>query len=246
LSIWALADLHLSLGDPSKDMSFFGPPWEGYVQKMEYNWKKKVSTEDLVLLPGDISWAKTLEGAEEDLAWIDHLPGTKVMIRGNHDYWWSSRAKMEQVLPPSIHCIHNDSFIWQDIAIGGARLWDTQEYQFLSFIDRKTNLREVIKDIDVQQEQKIFRRELERLERSLQSFPSSARFRIAMTHYPPIGAFLKDSEASRVLEKFQVDVCVFGHLHSVHHASLPFGEKGGVRYLFVSADYVDFTPIKVC
>ena len=121
--IWALADLHLAHSVPSKNMAVFGPVWEGYMDKMAASWKELVKPDDLVLLPGDITWAMKLEEAKIDLAWIDSLPGTKVLIRGNHDYWWSSAKKMSEMFPPSVHFIHNNAYHFNDIAIGGSRLW---------------------------------------------------------------------------------------------------------------------------
>ena len=126
-------------------MSFFGPSWENYTSRIKESWKRQVSEEDLVLLPGDISWASSLELAKTDLEWIAELPGTKVMIKGNHDYWWGSNAKMEKALPPSVHFIHNNAFTWKNVTIGGARLWDTSEYNFDPFIEYVKNPRETKK-----------------------------------------------------------------------------------------------------
>ena len=147
-----------------KDMSFFGPSWENYANKIEENWKDCVKQEDLVLVPGDITWASTLEEAKIDLDWIDKLPGTKVLIKGNHDYWWASNAKMEAALPPSIHSIYNNAFHWKDVSIGGGRLWDTSEYNFNEFIEFKENTRENKKAPPSKEEiDKQFAKEVERL-----------------------------------------------------------------------------------
>ena len=105
MNIWAIADLHLAFGDPKKDMGVFGPSWEGYAEKIRTHWVSLVAPQDLVLIPGDISWAMDLQTARTDLEWIDALPGTKVMIKGNHDYWWSSLSKVRVMLPPNIHII---------------------------------------------------------------------------------------------------------------------------------------------
>ena len=243
MSIWALSDLHLAIGNPSKDMSFFGPVWEGYVEKIKSNWLECIRPEDLVLIPGDISWAMTLEAAKIDLEWIDELPGTKLLLRGNHDYWWASSSKMMAALPSSIHFIHNNAFYWNGVAIGGSRLWDTEEYQFNSFIQFKENSREKKTVSHPEANRKLFQKELERLRLSLKCLDSSSSLRIALTHYPPIGADLAPSLASSILEEFHVDICVFGHLHSVIKESLPFGEANGVRYVFASCDYLDFKPV---
>ena len=122
MNVWSLSDLHLSISTPSKDMAVFGAVWEGYMAKIEANWKKLVEQEDLVLIAGDTSWAMKLEDALIDLKWIDNLPGTKVLIKGNHDYWWNSVTKIREALPKSLHIIQNDVFDFQDYSIGGTRL----------------------------------------------------------------------------------------------------------------------------
>ncbi len=243
MSIWTLSDLHLSVSKPSKDMGFFGPDWEGYMEKIKDNWLSSIRSGDLVLIPGDICWAMTLEEAKVDLEWIDKLPGTKLILKGNHDYWWASSSKMKAAMPPSIHFIYNNVFNWNGITIGGSRLWDTEEYRFDPFITFKENLKAKKKLSNPDEDQRIFRRELEKLRLSLKSLDKEASLRIAMVHYPPIGADLAPSAASAILEEFKIDVCTFGHLHSVVKGSLPFGEKNGVRYVFSSCDYLDFKPV---
>lgn len=248
MTIWALADLHLSFGVPDKAMDVFGEQWKGHPDKIRQHWLELISPDDLVLLPGDISWAMDPEHAVPDLKWIDEMPGTKVMIRGNHDYWWGSLAKIRKFLPPSIHLVQNDVFRWGSVAVGGARLWDTPEYSFGAYIPMIDNPR-ANKLIQVEEPagiEKIFLRELGRLEMSLKAMPRDPRItRIAMTHYPPIGANLQPSRASALLEKYGVNVCVFGHLHNVPAGKLPFGTKDGVEYHLVACDYVNFVPIKV-
>lgn len=250
MSVWALSDPHLAFGVPSKTMEAFGPSWKQYAEKIQAHWKKLIGPDDLVLLPGDISWAMTLDVALVDLCWIDALPGTKVILRGNHDYWWSSASKLAKAMPPSIHFIHNNIFLWNGIAIGGSRLWDTPEYSFNKFVEFQENPRARIKTPEElahekEEEERIFIRELERLKLSLSLLPKAAKLKIAMTHYPPIGADLAPSRASDILETFKIDICVFGHLHNVRRGSLPFGEARGVKYLFTSCDYLDFTPMQV-
>lgn len=248
MTIWALSDPHLAFGVPSKTMEAFGPNWERYAERIAENWRKTISSEDLVLIPGDISWASDLDEAAVDLKWIDALPGTKLIIRGNHDYWWSSPAKMKKIMPPSIHFIQNNSFTWNDVAIGGSRLWDTPEYGFNAFIEFQENPRARQKPPEVskeEEEEKIFLRELERLKLSLETLDKKAKVRIAMTHYPPIGADLVPSRASKILESYGIDICVFGHLHNVRKGTLPFGVAGEINYLFTSCDYLDFMPLKV-
>lgn len=247
MAIWTIADLHLSFGVPDKGMEVFGEQWRGHPEKLRSHWLQLINQNDLVLLPGDISWAMRLEDAKCDLDWIHALPGTKVMIRGNHDYWWSSQKKLEKILPPSIHMIHNSAFTWNNITIGGARLWDTPEYSFGDFIHYVDNPRAntLTKSDDPKEAEKIFEREIGRLEYSLKQLSKDAAIRIAMTHYPPIGADLQPSRVSAILEKYKVSFCVFGHLHNAKHNALPFGTKNGVRYVLTSSDYLDFCPVKL-
>lgn len=247
MAVWALADLHFSFGVPDKEMDVFGSQWKDHPEKIRKHWLENINENDLVLLPGDISWAMHLEDAKADLDWIHALPGTKVMIRGNHDYWWSSLKKIEAILPPSIHLVQNNVYIWNGIAIGGARMWDTPEYTFGQYVDYKDNPREnkLTKVSDPSEMEKIFERELNRLEFSLKEMPKDASIRIAMTHYPPIGADMQPSRTSALLEKYGVSYCVFGHLHNIKPNTLPYGTKNGVRYILTSCDYLDFKPVKV-
>ncbi|HEX4839598.1 MAG TPA: metallophosphoesterase [Rhabdochlamydiaceae bacterium] len=245
MQIWALADLHLAHSVPSKNMAVFGPVWEGYMAKMAASWKEMIKSEDLVLLPGDITWAMKLEEAKIDLEWIDALPGTKVMIRGNHDYWWSSAKKMSAIFPPSVHFIHNTAFHWKDVAIGGTRLWDTPEYNFNGYVHFQENPKARPAEERSDQDAPIFERELERLKLSLKQMNPSAKLKIAMTHYPPISADLQLSRASTILEEFGVQICVFGHLHNLKKDKPMFGQVRGVKYLLTAADYLDFRPLRV-
>ena len=249
MRIWAIADLHLSFGVKDKSMDVFGPQWANHADQIASAWGAVVGAEDLVLIAGDISWAMRLEDAIPDLAWIDRLPGTKVMLKGNHDYWWGSLKQVSAILPPSIHVIQNNAFHWQGVAIGGARLWDTPEYGFGQYVEFRENPKQKESGVEeiVQEElsQKIFDRELERLKLSLKQLKSDAKVRIAMTHYPPIGADLAPSRASQILEQNQIDICVFGHLHNIRAGVSLFGEKRGVRYVLTAADYLRFQPILI-
>ncbi len=251
MSIWAIGDLHLAFSNPSKDMSFFGHPWENYAEKIEAHWINCIQKEDIVLIPGDICWANNLENAKIDLEWLEKLPGTKVISKGNHDYWWASNAKMEANLPPSIHFIHNNAVHLhvqgKKIAFGGTRLWDCTEYDFMPFITFKQNPRARKESTPPTEEQtlEIFKKEQERLRISLKCMDPNADYKIALIHYPPIGASLLPSTTSDILEEFKVDICVFGHLHNVKENTLPFGSVNGTKYVFTSADYLDFKPIKI-
>lgn len=249
MTVWAIADLHLSFSVPDKKMDIFGEKWVHHEEKIAKHWKEVVSDDDLVLIAGDISWAMRLEEAVIDLEWIDQLPGTKVILKGNHDYWWTSKKKMDQVMPKSIHAIQNNAFHWKGIAIAGTRLWDTIEYSFGSMIQNENVKKEKeeanLEERDLEEQEKIFKRELERLEISLKSINPETKTRIVMTHYPPISADLKPSRVSALLKKYQVSACVFGHVHDMKQNVPIFGEKEGIHYFFTCCDYLNFTPLKI-
>ncbi|MCE2983572.1 MAG: metallophosphoesterase [Parachlamydia sp.] len=248
MPIWAIADLHLSFGVPSKHMRVFGPQWENYTDKIEAAWRHLVSPDDLVLIPGDISWAMRAEDARVDLDWIESLPGTKLLLKGNHDYWWSSFSKLQALLPPSCHAIQNNSFSWKGVSIGGTRLWDLPQINFNPIIDFKEHacVRKLNEQDNTEERERIYQRELGRLEASLKSMDPTLQYRIAMTHYPPIGPSLEETEASRLLEKYGIQTCVFGHLHNVKPEVPVFGSLHGIEYVLTACDYLDrFTPIKI-
>jgi predicted phosphohydrolase len=250
MAIWALADLHLALGAPEKRMDIFGGNWVGYIEKMASNWQKSVSPDDLVLLAGDISWAMHVRDAALDLQWIESMPGTKVMIRGNHDYWWESRKKLLPHIPPSIHLIHNNAFHYGKIGVAGSRLWDSYEYNFDACIEYKESPRAAsIQKKEAPSEvenEKIFLRELGRLELSLKELKETDEIRIAMTHYPPIGPDFAASRTTQLLEKYKVDYCIFGHIHSVRSDVSLSGEHGGIKYIFAACDFLNGQLVKVC
>lgn len=248
MNVWAIADLHLSISTPSKSMELISDKWKDYEDKLQKNWSKLVKKEDLVLIPGDICWASTPEKASEDLLWVDSLPGHKLLLKGNHDFWWGSLSKIKAFLPNSVTVLQNDAYLFNDIAIGGARLWDSHEYQFSEYVEFKKNpyeKKDKEKDIQEDLQEKIFARELMRLEMSLSRMSKKAKHKIAITHYPPISADLKDSRASKILEKYNIQTCIFGHLHSLKENVQMFGEKNGINYILAAADYIDFTPLKI-
>ncbi|MEZ5315129.1 MAG: metallophosphoesterase [Chlamydiales bacterium] len=244
MTIWAIADLHLSFGVPKKTMEVFGEDWVNHTEKLKSNWVDLVKPDDLVLIAGDISWATSLAEAKVDLDWIDALKGTKVMIKGNHDSWWSSLSKVQSILPPSIHLIQNNVFDWAEYSIGGARLWDTEEYRFDSYINFRENPVLLSKEKKINQE-KIFERELVRLELSLKALNPRALKRLVMTHYPPISTELLPSRSTALLEKYHVDVCVFGHLHSLKRELPLFGLYNGIEYHLTSSDYLSYKPLLI-
>ena len=244
MSIWAIGDLHLSFGTEHKEMSVFGPAWERHVDLLEASWDSSVAPNDLVLIPGDISWAMRLEEAIPDLEWIDKRPGVKVIIKGNHDYWWGSISKVRKALPPSIHALQHDVFCLNSIAIGGTRLWDSPDVDCRELIAMKEGVG--IAPPEKKDEEEIFRRELNRLELSLRLIPKDAAIKIAMTHFPPIGPSLAPTMASALFEQYGVQIVAFGHLHSFKEGLGPlFGTARGVRYVLCSGDYLRFAPIRL-
>lgn len=245
-NIWAIADLHLSFGIPDKEMDPFGEHWHQHYHKIEQHWRHCIAPEDLVLIAGDISWAMKLEDFSTDLQWIASLPGEKIISKGNHDYWWTSLKKMESITPSGIRYVHNNAIQWHDVAIAGARLWDTPTISFGAYTEMRENKREKAKEApSVDETQRLYERELQRLELSLKMMNPQSKLKIAMVHYPPVNATMDPSPVSDLLEKYGVNICVFGHLHNIKAGSLPFGEKRGVKYYLTSCDYLDFNPLKI-
>jgi len=249
MNIFAIADLHLSFSTPNKSMEIFGPIWKDYEKKIEENWKKNISTDDLVLIAGDISWAMKLKDALIDLEWLHNLPGKKIIIKGNHDYWWPTFSKLQKALPPSIDFIQNNAITIGDISIAGARLWDSQEFSFndyINFIYNPKERKSLEEKTQLELNQKIYLREVERLKLSLNQMDKKAKTKIVMTHYPPISADLIDSQVSKLFDENHIDISVFGHLHNVKEdIKKPFGKKNNTNYLLTSSDYLRFNPLKI-
>ena len=242
MAIWAIGDLHLSFGVKGKEMDVFGENWTKHHEKIQRFWDAQVQDDDLVLLVGDTSWAMTLDQAEADFAWVHERPGTKLLIKGNHDYWWSSASKIRKALPESMHILSQDAFLWEDVAIAGARLWDSSEYTFSAYIDMQPEKKKVSKEYD---DEKIFQREVGRLQKSMDAMNDEAKFRIVMTHYPPISADLKASTISTLFDEKEIDVCVFGHLHSLKKGSQLFGKRNKTDYILTSCDWLDFVLVRI-
>lgn len=249
--IWAIADLHLSFGVPDKTMDLFGPEWKEHPAKISQHWKELIKPDDLVLLAGDLSWGMKVDDAMPDLNWVEALPGHKIITRGNHDYWWPSMGKLKKILPPSIQAIDVSSLVIDEIQIAATRLWDTHEFSFGAWTifrpNPKARTEQASSSEDhLAQQEKIFTRELQRLELALSSLPPKGdSLRIAMTHYPPVGPGLAPSRASAILEAHQVDLCIFGHLHSLDKPKVQFGPARGVTYILTSCDYLDFCPLLI-
>lgn len=237
MNIFALSDLHLSLNrpfdpaDPSlyegtKPMGIFGDRWQDHIYRIYREWNSLVGAEDLVLIAGDISWAMTLEEARFDLDFIGSLPGRKIMIRGNHDYWWHSVKKIREQLPPNIEIIQNDAVLLEDIAICGTRLWTLPTSP-----DFKAN------------DDAIYRRELIRAELSLKAARGLPV--IFMSHFMPLGEKGEPNEVSELFKKYHVKRAIYGHLHDKSHAIAVQGERHGVIYSLTSADFLECRPQRI-
>jgi predicted phosphohydrolase len=224
-------------------MKVFGPAWENYHQKIQDNWQRIVKDEDLVLIPGDISWAMHLHEALIDLEFIDKLKGQKILIRGNHDYWWPTLSKLEKLPFKTIRYIHNNALSFHGVGICGTRLWDSHEYSFGQYVDFKENPH--AKEKVPSDNERIFENELRRLEMSIAALPQDSKIKIAMVHYPPIGKDLKQSRCSKLFEENGITQVCFGHLHNLKQKLNPYGSARGVTYHFCAADEVDFTPQKM-
>lgn len=248
MRVFALSDPHLSFGTPNKTMDRFGPQWVEHPAKMAAAWDAAVSPDDLVLVPGDISWARKIEQAMPDLEWLHARPGTKVLLKGNHEHWWASRAKVRAALPASLQLVDGDAIRVGDVALAGSRLWDHPSIQYHDLIVWQGE--PISAELTPEQEAaalKVWERELGRLERALMALDDDAPLRIALTHYPPLGPGLEPNAASAMFEAADVRHVVFGHLHALDtaRASEVGGTARGVTYTCASCDFVDFAPVLV-
>ena len=227
MSIFTIADTHLSLSD-DKPMDIFGG-WQDYVSRLENNWKSLVTDEDTVVIPGDISWAMGLEGALEDFRFIHNLPGKKIILKGNHDYWWNTKRKMDAWLESecldTISILHNNAFKVGDFVICGTRGWFYEEER------------------SGEHDEKVFKRELMRLEASLKS--AGARHKIVFLHYPPKYKGYECQEIIDLMKRYDVRQCFYGHLHGASHGLAMEGQWDGIEYHLVAADKIGFRPFMV-
>lgn len=230
MGLYAIGDLHLPGGD-QKPMDVFGAHWENHFDRIRADWRARVSEDDTVLIPGDISWAMQMRDALDDLARIDEMPGCKLILKGNHDYWWSSITQLRQALPPGIRAIQNDAVDVGEAVVCGSRGW--------VFPTGASPLSP--------EDQKICQREQLRLEMSLQAGEKLAAGRplVVMMHYPPLYDMERDTCFTALLEKHPVHTVVYGHLHGAGIRVGFTGEHRGVRYRLVSCDSLDFCLAEV-
>ena len=233
MRIFAIGDLHLPGGD-KKPMDVFGAHWENHFERIGEDWRKRVTEQDVVLIPGDISWAMQLDRALEDLRRIGTLPGKKLILRGNHDYWWSSLTQLRSNLPENMHAVQNDAYDAGDVVFCGTRGWTLPQTGAAQTADGPAG----------SQDEKIYRREVMRLEMSLQAARRLAGERpvFAMMHYPPLLPEYARSgtEFTRLLTQYGVRRCVYGHLHGPSVQRGFSGLYNGVQYDLVSCDALRF------
>jgi len=229
MALYAIADLHLPLGI-DKPMDIFGKNWENYVERLEHNWQNTVSEGDTVVLAGDFSWATYLEESKKDFEFLERLNGRKILLKGNHDYWWTTMGKLKNFLSENgfsdIEFLQNNSFTYGDISICGTRGWTVPQLG-------KT-----------EEDKKIYARELIRAELSLKSAKNPENI-IMFTHFPTVMQDFRENEMTELLRKYGVKRSVFGHIHYSGVKNAFEGEETGIEYTLVSADYREFMPVKL-
>lgn len=223
MALYAIGDTHLSFSC-DKSMDVFGGAWENYVEKLVEGFSV-VTPDDTVVLCGDLSWGMNLEQAEEDFAFLNSLPGQKVILKGNHDYWWTTASKMNRFFEEkhfnTFHLLHNNCFAYENVALCGTRGWFFEE----------------------RGDQKVFNRELIRLETSLKA--AGDREKYCFLHYPPYYQGYTCKEIIALLQQYDVTACYYGHLHGGSHRLAMEGKFNSVDYHLVSADYLGFKPKKI-
>ena len=222
MKIFAVSDLHLP-GNMDKTMDMFGIRWQGHFEKIKEDWLNKVSDEDVVLIAGDISWAMHLEQALPDLDAIGSLPGKKILIRGNHDFWWSSVSRVREKLKENTFVLQNDAIKIGDYVFAGTRGW---------------------MESNTEEDKKIFAREQIRLDLTLsaaQKLMDENSTLVMMLHYPPVINKTKFNQFCPVMEMYNVKYCVYGHLHGVNHSEAETVENNGIKYILSSCDMIDFS-----
>lgn len=226
MALYAIGDTHLSLSS-DKPMDVFGGGWLGYVEKLKEGFAQ-VGPEDTVVLCGDLSWGMSLEEAREDFAFLNELPGRKVLLKGNHDYWWNTASKMNKFFRENgfdtLNILHNNCILYGDVALCGTRGWFYEE-------DRGAH------------SAKVFNRELMRLEASLKA--AGEREKLCFLHYPPLYQGYRCQEIINLLHRYEVKRCYYGHLHGGSHRLAVCGVRDGVEYGLIAADYLRFQPEKI-
>ena len=229
MSLFVIGDLHLSFSDPSKTMSVFAG-WQDYQEKIEKNWMELIKPEDTVVLAGDISWGMSLQQALPDFSFIERMPGEKIILKGNHDFWWTTKKKMEDFFAAegliSMKILHNNHYRYGDYGICGTRGWVNMPGEV--------------------QDEKVLRREVQRLETSIQSALKEELEPIVFMHYPPIFATNFNYDILEILYRYKIKECYYGHIHgrSAHELCVT-NTYDDVNFHLISGDYLQFVPEKV-
>ena len=228
MALYTIGDLHLSLNS-DKSMDVFGPGWADYVARIREGFST-LTEADTTVLCGDLSWGMSLEESLEDLKFINALPGRKILLKGNHDYWWNTARKMENFFKEngldSLEILHNNCKYYGDIALCGTRGW------FYELDSEGTH------------NGKMMAREVGRLEASLQAAGEAEK--LCFLHYPPLYTGYRCPEILALLQKYGVKRCFYGHLHGASHKRRIEGDCGGTDFALVAADYLGFKPLKIC
>lgn len=228
MALYTIGDLHLSLNS-DKSMDVFGPGWADYVARIREGFST-LTEADTTVLCGDLSWGMSLEESLADLKFINALPGRKILLKGNHDYWWNTARKMENFFKEngldSLEILHNNCKYYGDIALCGTRGW------FYELDSEGTH------------NGKMMAREVGRLEASLQAAGEAEK--LCFLHYPPLYTGYRCPEILALLQKYGVKRCFYGHLHGASHKRRIEGDCGGTDFALVAADYLGFTPLKIC
>lgn len=230
MALYTIADLHLPLG-VDKPMDIFGKAWADYVERLEYNWQRKINDDDTVVICGDFSWATYLDESERDFEFLNALNGKKILLKGNHDYWWSTKNKLSIFIEEkgfkNISFMQNDAFLYEDIALCGTRGWINPSWDNFGEADKK-----------------IFDREVQRLELSLKA-AKECNEKYVFTHYPPVSLTRDKNDFTEMMKSYGVTKCFYGHLHAASHKNAVNDIVDGIEYKLVSGDYVQFDPVKI-
>ena len=227
MALFVIADTHLSLST-GKTMSVFDG-WSDYESRLEKNWRAVVGYSDTVVIPGDVSWCMSMEEGIEDFRFLDSLPGRKILMKGNHDYWWSTKKKADEFFEKhelnSLNILHNNTYVEGNIAIAGSRGW---------FFDAESD-----------SDKKVLLREVGRIKKSIDEAKKTGLEPVVFLHYPPLTLLQKCDEIYDLLVDENIKRCYYGHLHSYSHQSAFNGESDGIKFTLISADYLGFCPVPV-
>lgn len=227
LGLFVIADLHLSFG-VNKPMDIFGG-WNDYVSRLTENWQKKIKKDDIVVMPGDLSWGMNFEQAYKDFEFVNNLNGIKIISKGNHDYWWNTKSKMDRFLSENgfdtIKILHNNHYRYENFGICGTRGW--------------------INDNSEPADAKVLAREAGRLTMSIESALKENLKPLVFLHYPPVYANSRNYEILEVLHKYNIKQCFYGHIHGNGKNYAVNGTMDGIRYYLISSDFLQFDPMDI-